>query len=206
MAKASIEYEIPAVHGLVLSGGAYYSGSKYQDAANANRIDGYTLFDAGIRYRTEALGRPTTFNLYVSNLTNKDYWSSYWQLGLPRRDRVLGADGILRLRKGEDAIMKQGFRQSMAWLHTWVGLIPGWILYIVFVFGTAAFFQYEIDAWMRPELPSGTAVTRARSTPRTRSAPTRRRSGKLEHLASQRPWWERPFRVLEHTGTGPARP
>ncbi len=84
MAKASIEYEIPAVHGLVLSGGAYHSGSKYQDAANANRIDGYTLFDAGIRYRTEALGRPTTFNLYVSNLTNKDYWSSYWQLGLPR--------------------------------------------------------------------------------------------------------------------------
>jgi iron complex outermembrane receptor protein len=84
MAKASLEYTIPAADGLVLSGGAYYSGSKYQDAANANRIDGYTLFDAGIRYRTEALGRPTTFNLYVSNLTNKDYWSSYWQLGLPR--------------------------------------------------------------------------------------------------------------------------
>ncbi len=84
MAKASLEYAIPAVDGLVLSGGAYYSGSKYQDAANANRIDGYTLFDAGIRYRTEALGRPTTFNLYVSNLTDKDYWSSYWQLGLPR--------------------------------------------------------------------------------------------------------------------------
>jgi len=55
--------------------------------------------------------------------------------------------------------MKQGFRQSMAWLHTWVGLIPGWILYIVFLFGTVAFFQYEIDAWMRPELPSDTAVT-----------------------------------------------
>ncbi|WP_334183670.1 PepSY-associated TM helix domain-containing protein [Novosphingobium sp.] len=55
--------------------------------------------------------------------------------------------------------MKQGFRQSMAWLHTWVGLVPGWILYIVFLFGTVAFFQHEIDAWMRPELPSGTAVS-----------------------------------------------
>jgi uncharacterized iron-regulated membrane protein len=55
--------------------------------------------------------------------------------------------------------MKQGFRQSMAWLHTWVGLVPGWVLYIVFVFGTAAFFQYEIDAWMRPELGSGTRVS-----------------------------------------------
>lgn len=47
----------------------------------------------------------------------------------------------------------------MAWLHTWVGLLPGWILYIVFLFGTAAFFQYEIDAWMRPELPKGTQVS-----------------------------------------------
>jgi uncharacterized iron-regulated membrane protein len=55
--------------------------------------------------------------------------------------------------------MKQGFRQSMAWLHTWVGLIPGWILYIVFLFGTAAFFQHEIDAWMRPELSSGSTVS-----------------------------------------------
>ncbi|MFT4053380.1 MAG: PepSY-associated TM helix domain-containing protein [Novosphingobium sp.] len=55
--------------------------------------------------------------------------------------------------------MKQGFRQSMAWLHTWAGLVPGWILYIVFLFGTAAFFHHEIDAWMRPELPTGTAVS-----------------------------------------------
>lgn len=55
--------------------------------------------------------------------------------------------------------MKQGLRQSMAWLHTWVGLVPGWVLYVIFVFGTAAFFQNEIDAWMRPELSSGTQVT-----------------------------------------------
>jgi len=55
--------------------------------------------------------------------------------------------------------MKQGFRQSMAWLHTWVGLVPGWVLYIVFVFGTVAFFQFEIDAWMRPELPAETRVS-----------------------------------------------
>lgn len=55
--------------------------------------------------------------------------------------------------------MKQGFRQSMASLHTWVGLMPGWVLYIVFLFGTVAFFQYEIDAWMRPELPAGNTVS-----------------------------------------------
>lgn len=54
--------------------------------------------------------------------------------------------------------MKQGLRQSMAWLHTWVGLVPGWVLYVIFVFGTAAFFQHEIDAWMRPELSSQATV------------------------------------------------
>lgn len=46
-----------------------------------------------------------------------------------------------------------GFRQSMAWLHTWAGLTLGWILYFVFVTGTAGYFDTEIDRWMQPELP-----------------------------------------------------
>jgi uncharacterized iron-regulated membrane protein len=40
----------------------------------------------------------------------------------------------------------------MASLHTWAGLIPGWILFLVFLSGTASFFRHEISAWMRPEL------------------------------------------------------
>jgi iron complex outermembrane receptor protein len=84
MLKASLDYELPWVEGLSLSGGVYHSGVKYQDALNLNKIAGYTIFDAGIRYRTEALGRPVTLNLYASNLTDADYWSSYWQLGMPR--------------------------------------------------------------------------------------------------------------------------
>ena len=51
--------------------------------------------------------------------------------------------------------MKQSFRQSMSWLHTWSGLLPGWLLFAIFLFGTTAFFQSEISAWMRPELRSG---------------------------------------------------
>jgi len=49
--------------------------------------------------------------------------------------------------------MKEGFRQCMAWLHTWSGLVVGWVLFFVFVTGTAGYFAYEIDRWMRPELP-----------------------------------------------------
>lgn len=82
--KTSVDYGIPGVEGLTLSGGLYYNGYKYQDAANLNKIDDYLLVDLGIRYRTMALGKPVTFNLYASNLTNKDYWASVNQLGNPR--------------------------------------------------------------------------------------------------------------------------
>ena len=47
--------------------------------------------------------------------------------------------------------MKDAFRQSMAWLHTWVGLVAGWLLFFVFVTGTAGYFQQEISRWMQPE-------------------------------------------------------
>jgi len=41
----------------------------------------------------------------------------------------------------------------MAWLHTWTGLVVGWVLFFVFVTGTAGYATYELDRWMRPELP-----------------------------------------------------
>jgi len=44
--------------------------------------------------------------------------------------------------------------QSLAWLHTWSGLIFGWILFAIFLTGTLAVFDKEIDGWMRPEMPS----------------------------------------------------
>ncbi|SDU03487.1 PepSY-associated TM helix domain-containing protein [Halopseudomonas salegens] len=49
--------------------------------------------------------------------------------------------------------MKDAFRQSMAWLHTWVGLLLGWILFFMFVTGSAGYWDTEIDRWMQPELP-----------------------------------------------------
>lgn len=49
--------------------------------------------------------------------------------------------------------MKDGFRQAMAWLHTWSGLVVGWLLFAIFVTGTLAYFRPEITQWMQPELP-----------------------------------------------------
>jgi len=48
--------------------------------------------------------------------------------------------------------MKEGFRQAMAWLHTWSGLLVGWVLVMIFAAGTATYFRQEITQWMQPEL------------------------------------------------------
>jgi len=48
--------------------------------------------------------------------------------------------------------MKNGIRQSMAWLHAWAGLVVGWVLFAVFATGTASCYRSEISQWMRPEL------------------------------------------------------
>ncbi|GJE43042.1 PepSY-associated TM helix domain-containing protein [Methylobacterium soli] len=48
--------------------------------------------------------------------------------------------------------MRNGFRQSMAWLHAWSGLVVGWVLFAVFVTGTASYYKPEISRWMQPEL------------------------------------------------------
>ncbi|MET3827007.1 putative iron-regulated membrane protein [Sphingomonas sp. PvP055] len=61
--------------------------------------------------------------------------------------------------------MKNGFRQSMAALHTWTGLLFGWLLFAMFVTGTAAYFQEEISRWMRPEV-----VATAAPAPATQAA------------------------------------
>ena len=42
-------------------------------------------------------------------------------------------------------------RQSMSWLHTWSGLLLGWLLFAIFLTGTTAYFRQEITAWMEPE-------------------------------------------------------
>ncbi len=48
--------------------------------------------------------------------------------------------------------MKEGLRQSMAWVHTWSGLLVCWLLLLVFMGGTAAYYKHEITFWMKPEL------------------------------------------------------
>ncbi|NEU15079.1 PepSY domain-containing protein [Methylobacterium sp. BTF04] len=57
--------------------------------------------------------------------------------------------------------MRNSFRQSMAWLHAWSGLIVGWVLFSVFVTGTASYYRTEISHWMRPELTAAAPMSPA---------------------------------------------
>lgn len=46
--------------------------------------------------------------------------------------------------------MEQQFRTSIAWLHTWTGIVLGALLFAVFWMGTLSVFDREIDRWMMP--------------------------------------------------------
>lgn len=46
----------------------------------------------------------------------------------------------------------KSFRQSQSALHTWTGLLVGWVLFMIFLAGTISFWREEVNRWMRPEL------------------------------------------------------
>lgn len=46
----------------------------------------------------------------------------------------------------------RGIRQTMSDLHIWVGLLAGWILYAMFLTGTASYFRDELSRYTRPEI------------------------------------------------------
>lgn len=48
------------------------------------------------------------------------------------------------------------FRQSMGWLHTWLGIALAAVLFAIFWTGTLTVFDREIDRWMKPELRAPT--------------------------------------------------
>ncbi|SFU62420.1 Uncharacterized iron-regulated membrane protein [Methylobacterium sp. 174MFSha1.1] len=81
--------------------------------------------------------------------------------------------------------MKQGFRQSMAWLHTWSGLVVGWVLFAVFVTGTATYYRAEISRWMQPELRREATIA-----PEALAAAAERAVAHLEaHAGHARTWF-----------------
>ncbi|ATB70072.1 Ferrichrome receptor FcuA [Sulfurospirillum diekertiae] len=73
-AKIIGEYDIDAIHGLTLIGGAFYTGSTYQNALNTVSEPSVVTEDIGARYTTKMGSYPTVFRFNVSNITDKHYW------------------------------------------------------------------------------------------------------------------------------------
>jgi iron complex outermembrane receptor protein len=75
-ANLHAEYRVPAVPGLSLNAGVYYSAKQYFDNANLQSIPAWTRFDVGARYDTRIGGYGTAFLVAVENVGNRDYWQS----------------------------------------------------------------------------------------------------------------------------------
>jgi len=84
MGKIYAEYALPWIPGLSLTGGIYYTGERYANATNTDKIPSYTLYDIGARYSTHVLDKALTVRLNVINLTGKNYWQDANYLGVPR--------------------------------------------------------------------------------------------------------------------------
>jgi len=89
------DYSLP-IPGLALLGGMQYSASKYANREGTQKVDDYTVFNAGSRYSTRFDGYDTVFRFTVDNLFDKRYWrdageylgDDYLFLGAPRTARV----------------------------------------------------------------------------------------------------------------------
>lgn len=88
LGNIGVEYDIPQVRGLTVTGKWIYTSSQYLDAANTMKIGAWSRFDLGARYATQVLRHPVTFRATVTNVANRAYWASaydgYLTMGEPR--------------------------------------------------------------------------------------------------------------------------
>jgi len=96
LANLNVEWDVPQLSGLTLEGRAVHTGEQQADAANTVQLGSWTRFDAGVRYETEAMGRPLALRARVENLADEDHWvavggypgANYLTLGAPRTLRL----------------------------------------------------------------------------------------------------------------------
>lgn len=86
--KLGVEWDVPAVQGLTLTGNATAVSKQYISADNSLWVPGRVTYDIGARYAARIADHPVTFRATVLNATNKAYWGmpllSSLALGAPR--------------------------------------------------------------------------------------------------------------------------
>lgn len=79
LANANLEWDVPAVRGLTLTGRVVATGEQPVDADNKLEIGGWTRFDLGARFVTLVGERPLTLRAGVDNVANRRYWASAFE-------------------------------------------------------------------------------------------------------------------------------
>lgn len=79
-ANLGLDWETP-IHGLSVGGRAVYTGKQWADSRNTIELPSWHRFDLNARYATKVASVPVTFNLYIENVTGRDYWSGLFADG-----------------------------------------------------------------------------------------------------------------------------
>ncbi|MCR0985292.1 TonB-dependent receptor [Roseomonas populi] len=85
--SGAVDWDVPWVPGLALSGRLIYTSGSYLTTANTLRFDGWTRVDFGARYRTEIANKPVTLRANLENAFGENYWlttGTFVTVGSPR--------------------------------------------------------------------------------------------------------------------------
>ncbi|GEM_PF-1073901 len=79
--RVYLEYALPGMPGLSISGSVAYTGERPADNTNINFLPSTAIFNAGIRYEPTINEHLLSFNLHIENVFNTTYWASYKPTG-----------------------------------------------------------------------------------------------------------------------------
>jgi len=87
-ANIGTEVVLPFLPKMTVTGRVVITGKQWIDAANTQRLPGWTRFDLGARYVFVAAEHPITLRVSAENIDNRRYWYSafggYLVQGSPR--------------------------------------------------------------------------------------------------------------------------
>lgn len=73
-ANISLDWDTPWVDGLTFNGRMISTSDAYYNGLNTLNVPGWTRFDIGARYLTQAFGKSVVLRANLENVADKDYW------------------------------------------------------------------------------------------------------------------------------------
>ena len=93
-ARAYLEYALPFLENLTLTGGSNFYGRRPVTTNNTKYIHEAATVDLGLRYKPDVYGHPMNINLGVTNLFDTAYWAYWYSSG---EGMMLGAPRLVSL-------------------------------------------------------------------------------------------------------------